>query len=171
MARSNTLPVQQSLQGKGKAIKRSSTSASPTKSQKTLATTRSTTASPPPSKRHLSFPHPNPHHNKENKDTNGSRGKSMEVGVEVTPDAPSKSKNKSKYPPASQTGRPDILKRSNSVQTRYMNMLLNLDTIPRFHNILASFFTFVIPFPKSNDRETRDDLLGKSLICSSLTKT
>ena len=33
------------------------------------------------------------------------------------------------------------LNRQNSVQTRYMTMLLHLDEIPRLHNILASFFT------------------------------
>ena len=31
--------------------------------------------------------------------------------------------------------------RQNSVQTRYMTMLLHLDEIPRLHNILVSFFT------------------------------
>ncbi|TVY86868.1 hypothetical protein LAWI1_G007630, partial [Lachnellula willkommii] len=34
--------------------------------------------------------------------------------------------------------------RQNSVQTRYMSMLLALDTIPRLHNILASFFTWIL---------------------------
>ncbi|KAF8865153.1 hypothetical protein BDZ45DRAFT_669046 [Acephala macrosclerotiorum] len=34
--------------------------------------------------------------------------------------------------------------RQNSVQTRYMSMLLSLDTIPRLHNILASFFTWIL---------------------------
>ena len=33
------------------------------------------------------------------------------------------------------------INRQNSVQTRYMTMLLHLDEIPRLHNILASFFT------------------------------
>lgn len=37
--------------------------------------------------------------------------------------------------------RPAPPNRQNSVQTRYMTMLLALDTIPRLHNILASFFT------------------------------
>lgn len=37
--------------------------------------------------------------------------------------------------------RPDGLNRQNSVQTRYMNMLLSLDTIPRMHNIYISFFS------------------------------
>lgn len=34
--------------------------------------------------------------------------------------------------------------RGNNFQTRYMNMLLSLDTIPRLHNILASFFGWVM---------------------------
>lgn len=33
------------------------------------------------------------------------------------------------------------INRQNSVQTRYMTMLLHLDEIPRLHNILAAFFT------------------------------
>lgn len=40
--------------------------------------------------------------------------------------------------------RPQMPNRQNSVQTRYMEMLLNLDTIPRLHNILASFFTWIL---------------------------
>lgn len=39
-------------------------------------------------------------------------------------------------PPRQQTG--------NSVQTRYMSMLLDLDTIPRLHNIYASFFCWIL---------------------------
>lgn len=34
--------------------------------------------------------------------------------------------------------------RENSFRTRYMNMLLSLDTIPRLHNILASFFGWIL---------------------------
>ncbi|KAK6599460.1 hypothetical protein H4I96_04207 [Botrytis cinerea] len=40
--------------------------------------------------------------------------------------------------------RPDGLDRQNSVQTRYMNMLLSLDTIPRMHNIYISFFSWIL---------------------------
>ncbi|KAG4416753.1 hypothetical protein IFR04_010082 [Cadophora malorum] len=36
------------------------------------------------------------------------------------------------------------LNRQNSVQTRYMNMLLAMDTIPRMHNIFAAFFTWIL---------------------------
>jgi hypothetical protein len=36
------------------------------------------------------------------------------------------------------------MNRQNSIQTRYMTMLLDLDTIPRLHNIYASFFTWIL---------------------------
>lgn len=36
------------------------------------------------------------------------------------------------------------LQRANTLQTRYMEMLLSLDKIPRLHNILASFFGWVL---------------------------
>ena len=39
---------------------------------------------------------------------------------------------------------PPQLARRPSVQTRYMDMLLQLDTIPRLHNILASFCTWLL---------------------------
>ena len=41
-------------------------------------------------------------------------------------------------------GRPGTLQRIPSVQTRYMDMLLSQDTIPRLHNILASFLQWVL---------------------------
>jgi hypothetical protein len=34
--------------------------------------------------------------------------------------------------------------RQNSMQTQYMGMLLGLDTIPRLHNIMASFATWIL---------------------------
>lgn len=40
--------------------------------------------------------------------------------------------------------RPQYLARVPSVQTRYMEMLLHLDKIPRLHNILASAFTWIL---------------------------
>ncbi len=40
--------------------------------------------------------------------------------------------------------RPGALVRQNSVQTRYMDMLLAMDTIPRLHNVLSSFFTWIL---------------------------
>lgn len=36
------------------------------------------------------------------------------------------------------------LTRTTTAQTRYMEMLLGLDTIPRIHNLLASFFTWIL---------------------------
>lgn len=36
------------------------------------------------------------------------------------------------------------LQRADSQNTRYMNMLLALDGIPRLHNILAAFFTWIL---------------------------
>ncbi|EUC60956.1 methyltransferase domain protein [Rhizoctonia solani AG-3 Rhs1AP] len=36
------------------------------------------------------------------------------------------------------------LQRRSSANTRYMNMLLELDAVPRFHNMLASFFTWIL---------------------------
>lgn len=40
--------------------------------------------------------------------------------------------------------RPGSLKRRPSANTRYMNMLLELDAVPRVHNMLASFFTWIL---------------------------
>lgn len=45
--------------------------------------------------------------------------------------------------PITSTERPGLVHRP-SVQTRYMDMLLGLDEIPRLHNILASFFTWIL---------------------------
>jgi hypothetical protein len=39
---------------------------------------------------------------------------------------------------------PQYLVRIPSVRTRYMEMLLHLDKIPRLHNILASAFTWIL---------------------------
>ncbi|KAM3075082.1 hypothetical protein ACMFMG_007460 [Clarireedia jacksonii] len=40
--------------------------------------------------------------------------------------------------------RPTVLNRQTSVQTRYMNMLLSLDDIPRLHNIYVAFFNWIL---------------------------
>lgn len=59
----------------------------------------------------------------------------------TTLDTPSRHKKTPPHIPP----RPTIpLNRQNSVQTRYMSMLLALDTIPRVHNILISFFTWLL---------------------------
>ncbi|KAK9782733.1 hypothetical protein AB5N19_09316 [Seiridium cardinale] len=44
---------------------------------------------------------------------------------------------------SSMASRPGVQRANTSFQTRYMEMLLNLDTIPRMHNIYASFFTWI----------------------------
>ena len=66
------------------------------------------------------------------------------------------------------TGKKPELTRTPSVQTRYMQMLLHIDEIPRLHNILAAFFTWIllagfITFPgtftsvqQAIDRKTND---------------
>jgi hypothetical protein len=40
--------------------------------------------------------------------------------------------------------RPAAPSRQSSVQTRYMGMLLDMDKVPRLHNILSSFFTWIL---------------------------
>ncbi|KAI9048424.1 hypothetical protein LZ554_007260 [Drepanopeziza brunnea f. sp. 'monogermtubi'] len=59
---------------------------------------------------------------------------------------PFKPNNSSHFQPSpTPPTRPNaILNRQNSAQTRYMTMLLALDTIPRLHNILAAFFTWIL---------------------------
>jgi hypothetical protein len=49
------------------------------------------------------------------------------------------SKPSSKGPPRGRG-----LRRNNTIQSRYTEMLLNLDTIPRMHNICASFFSWLV---------------------------
>ncbi|RDW91293.1 hypothetical protein BP5796_02458 [Coleophoma crateriformis] len=46
--------------------------------------------------------------------------------------------------PSNAGPRPGLPQRQNSVRTRYIDMLLNLDDIPRLHNILASAFTWIL---------------------------
>ncbi|CAE6453859.1 unnamed protein product [Rhizoctonia solani] len=53
-------------------------------------------------------------------------------------DLPRAMKSKSALRPAGS------LQRRPSANTRYMNMLLELDAVPRFHNMLASFFTWIL---------------------------
>jgi hypothetical protein len=42
------------------------------------------------------------------------------------------------------TPRPGVQRAGTSYHTRYIEMLLNLDTIPRLHNIYASFFSWIV---------------------------
>jgi hypothetical protein len=74
---------------------------------------------------HIHLPHPHiPFHH----------GHSNEQDTQLPSTRPSNSSNI----------RPGQINRQNSVHTRYMEMLLSLDTIPRLHNILASFFTWIL---------------------------
>jgi hypothetical protein len=40
--------------------------------------------------------------------------------------------------------RPPLAPSRSQMETKYMNMLLALDSIPRFHNLLAAFFTWIL---------------------------
>lgn len=75
--------------------------------------------------------------------------------------------------------RPGVPIRHNSVQTRYMDMLLAMDTIPRLHNILSSFFTWIllagfIIFPASfttisnldNNAQIQDNQTASTILAS-----
>jgi hypothetical protein len=65
-----------------------------------------------------------------------SSGKSRQKAAAMEPE---------KHPDTSPTPlRPQLLTRTPSVQTRYVSMLLHLDDIPRLHNILAAFFTWIL---------------------------
>ncbi len=50
---------------------------------------------------------------------------------------------RSKQPPPKTPARPEYTTQP-SAQTRYVNMLLDLDTIPRSHNLFASFSTWIL---------------------------
>jgi hypothetical protein len=60
--------------------------------------------------------------------------------------------------------RPGLQRRRTTAQTRYVEMLLELDTVPKLHNIGASFFTWIllagyIVFPATfNNIQTDKDL-------------
>lgn len=62
--------------------------------------------------------------------------------------------------------RPGLQRRRTTAQTRYIDMLLGLDNVPKLHNILASFFTWVllagyIVFPATFKKWQTDDDLEK----------
>lgn len=40
--------------------------------------------------------------------------------------------------------RPQLPQSQSQMDTKYVNMLLALDSIPRLHNIFASFFTWIL---------------------------
>jgi hypothetical protein len=60
------------------------------------------------------------------------------------PPGPNVSRNASVLKSPASAPRPGVLRSSTSFQTRYMEMLLSLDTIPRLHNIYASFFAWIL---------------------------
>jgi hypothetical protein len=43
-----------------------------------------------------------------------------------------------------QYGRPGLPESRSQMDTKYVNMLLALDSIPRLHNMLSSFFTWIL---------------------------
>jgi hypothetical protein len=61
--------------------------------------------------------------------------------VTIKDDGDEKSGKKKPKRPGHRDG---TLSRQPSVQTRYVQMLLELDEVPRFQNILAAFFTWVL---------------------------
>ena len=72
-----------------------------------------------------------------------AKGRRTSSASTAVPGAAAKSANAALEVGAGVAKRPTMgqMNRQNSVQTRYMAMLLHLDEIPRLHNILASFFT------------------------------
>ena len=128
MFRSKTLPISEPpLSPTIKKVSRSGTTTHTTPHPKY-------TSRPPPThsnpKRHSIF---------HRKDEESSLPTSSVSSSPVIPQRTSTSKSS-----ATMKSRPGVPQRQNSVQTRYMDMLLAMDTIPRFHNILASFFTWVL---------------------------
>lgn len=63
--------------------------------------------------------------------------------------------------------RPGLQRRRTTAQTRYIDMLLGLDNVPKLHNILASFFTWIllagyIVFPATFNKLNDKDLDAKA---------
>lgn len=70
--------------------------------------------------------------------------------------------NRSKSTSSKKPERPGLQQRRTTAQTRYIDMLLGLDNVPKLHNILASFFTWILlagyivfpaTFNKLNDKD------------------
>jgi len=119
MARSNTLPSHSTSPYKSSSITRSNT----------------TKAEP---KHHTHLPHPHlPHiHHKD---------RTSEDTYHESSSNPKRSTSLKHSSSTATKSRPaGGLTRQSSVHTRYMTMLLAQDTIPRFHTILAAFFTWVL---------------------------
>jgi len=108
-------------------------------------TTAPSTVSAPESAHHgIHIPHPHIHlpgHATKESISRRDTKSSKQVRKEKEP------KNNYKLKPTANGARPIYPSgpnRQNSIQTRYMDMLLALDTIPRLHTILASFFTWIL---------------------------
>jgi hypothetical protein len=84
---------------------------------------------------HLHFGH---RHDNQNGDKTTNDGGKAKIGAMLSAVTPSTSTF------SNGTNERPNLSRTPSVQTRYMDMLLSLDTIPRLHNIAASFFTWIL---------------------------
>lgn len=95
----------------------------------------------------------------------------------VAPSRPTRgiSTKEKKQPP-----RPEPLRRRTTAQTQYLDMLLQQDTIPRLHNLLATFFTWItlagyIVFPATftslSDSQTINDIANKGKIEAQILST
>ena len=67
-----------------------------------------------------------------------------EKGRKQTPEVANGSVSRLQGSPKNPRPMKPSLTRTTTAQTRYMDMLLGLDTIPRVHNLLASFFTWLL---------------------------
>ncbi|KAF9737677.1 hypothetical protein PMIN03_000147 [Paraphaeosphaeria minitans] len=52
--------------------------------------------------------------------------------------------DRTKSTPSKKPKRPSLQRRRTTAQTRYIDMLLELDAVPKLHNILASFSTWIL---------------------------
>ena len=73
-----------------------------------------------------------------------------------------KTEPSSSHPPS----RPPLQRRGTTAQTRYVDMLLELDKIPMLHNIFASLFTWIllagyIVFPATFNKLQNDERLDE----------
>lgn len=120
-------------------------STKPTHSTNPLKTGSRTDAPLPPTpSKHKRFSFPNFHHH-DGHTNEPSRNNDSEK-IDVGKDRRESSARTATSAAGEVPKRPTMgqVNRQNSVQTRYMTMLLHLDEIPRLHNILASFFTWIL---------------------------
>lgn len=146
-------PTETSNSRKGKQSTRKTTTTSNTQAQDSIEKSEDTTKSdhhihlphfPHPHIPHIPLPHLH-HHNEEPPRTpaapNPTKPPSAHANFLLDP---SRSKTSSSTASTTMKRPGGALRRQTSVKTRYMTMLLDLDTIPRLHNILASFFTWIL---------------------------